>query len=261
MKNAIILLFIACTLHHAQAQIEFELGNTYFAQGVGEMSDLTFVGASTEFGAKLNNKGFFLGGFYSLGVFQWRMEQLPMHTNISGYGEDVRVRSRGEIQTMGLKIRYSREEFNNKRFFPFGEVGLGHASYRQHWDSKGIRTPFPTGKCPVFQHHENGRLKLDQTIFALAEIGIMFNYRPKSFIREYNGKGAFFGFSVRYERGGRVNYANPNAHPEHFYYDSGLGAASDRPFADVAVATGRTGTKKARHEHLIYKITLLRLVF
>jgi hypothetical protein len=39
MKNAIILLFIACTLHHAQAQIEFELGNTYFAQGVGEMSD------------------------------------------------------------------------------------------------------------------------------------------------------------------------------------------------------------------------------
>lgn len=261
MKNFLLFLILFSLAGFAHAQVQVEPFTVTYSQGLGEMKDLGFVSASAEFGYSLKETPFTVSGFYSGGNFQWLMVQLPMQTGASGYSDDVRVRSRGAMQSMGLRLRYTLEEFNTTRFLPYAEVGLGHARYSQNWESRGERTPNPTDNCPKFQHHEHGREHLGSTFFGSAELGLLYRYNKKRQDEEYNGKGAFFGFSVRYELGGRVQYANPNAHAEHFYYDSGLGQAADRPFFTASETTDRTQLKKARHQHLIYKITFLRLVF
>ncbi len=248
------------TVGFTKAQVQFEPLTVFYTQGLGEMKGLGFVGVSAELGYSTKETPFTINAFYSGGDFQWRMEYLPIQTDASGYSEEVRIRSRGAIRTMGLRLRYAPEMFNTTRFLPFVEAGLGHARYSQNWDSRGERTVNPTDNCPKYQHHEHGREHLGSTFFGSAELGLLYRYNKKRQDGEYNGKGAFFGFSVRYELGGRVKYANPNAHAEHFYYDSGLGQAADRPFFNGEESTDRTQIKTARHQHLIYKITFLRLV-
>lgn len=260
MKNFILFLTLLGTARPTQAQVQFEPLNVNYSQGLGEMKDLGFVGVSAEFGYSLKETPFTINAFYSGGDFQWRMEYLPIQTETSGFSEEVRVRSRGAIKTMGLRLRYSPEMFNTTRFLPYGEVGIGHARYSQNWDSRGEQTVNPTDACPKYQHHEHGRVHLGSTFFGSAELGLLFRYNKKRQDEDYNGKGAFFGFSVRYELGGRVSYADPHAHAEHFYYDSGLGQSADRPFTVASENLGRSMTKTARHQHLIYKISFLRLV-
>jgi len=258
MKKLKILGLCLAMFGTTQAQVEYDLFNMYGAQGLGEMKGLNYFGMSTEFGYRIPETPFMINTFYSGGKFNRSEEQLPMYTEESGYSDDVRIRSNGGIRNLGLRVRYTPSYFDNRNFFPYIELGGGHARYRQNWTSRGDLTEDSTPDCPHYQHHERGWIHKSGTFYASGELGCMFRYPGQS---KPAGKGAFFGFSVRYERGGLVNYADPSSQKQHFYYDSGLGEEFDRPFMNTPEASGRSILNTARHEQLMYKLTVLRVVF
>lgn len=258
MKKLKILGLSLVMMGSVQAQSEFDLFNVYGAQGVNEMKGLNYFGMSSEFGYRIPDSPFTINAFYSGGKFNQSTEQLPMYTSESGYSDEVRIRSNGGIRNVGLRLRYSPSYFDNRNFFPYIELGGGHARYRQNWNSRGAFTEDATPDCPKYEHHERGWIHKAGTFYASGELGLMFRYPRQS---KPDGKGAFFGFSVRYERGGLVDYADPSSQKQHFYYDSGLGDEFDRPFMNTPEASGRSLFNTARHEQIMYKITLLRFVF
>lgn len=255
-----IKLFLICfgISSAANSQVEWDLFNTSIAQGVGEQKGLLYFCMSTEMGYRLPNSPLMINAFYSGGQFNKQTEALPMYTVDDGHGENVRVRSFGGIQSFGLRLRYSPEFFNERRFFPYIELGGGHARYRQRWNTRGELTPDATDDCPKYQHVKTGHINQSSTFFGSGEIGFMFQYPGKYSI---DGKGAFFGFSVRYETGGTIRYADPSTHRQHFYYNSGLGDEFDRPFLNEPGKGDRGLYNIARHQQLIYKLTFLRIVF
>ncbi len=255
-----IKLFLICfgISSAANSQVEWDLFNTSIAQGVGQQKGLLYLNMSTELGYRLPNSPFMINASYSGGTFNRQTEYLPMYTADEGHAENVRVRSFGGIQSFGLRLRYSPEFFNERRFFPYIELGGGHARYRQKWNTRGELNQDPTDHCPTYQHAKSGHINQSSTFFASGEIGFMLQYPGKY---STDGKGAFFGFSVRYESGGEIRYADPKSHRQHFYYNSGLGDEFDRPFLNEPGKGDRGLYNIARHQQLIYKLTILRIVF
>jgi hypothetical protein len=261
MKNLILIMFVLGLGVSAQAQRtgELDLFTPYFAQGLKEMNDLRYVGFSSSLGFNIPESPLTINAYFSGGTFNSRTEYLPMHTSESGYGEEIRIRSGGGVRNIGLGLRYSPWEAKEMRVYPFLELGVGHVRYRQNWNSRGDEDPESTPDCPKYTHQERGWINRSGTFYGSGEIGVMFRYPSAN--RDLNAAQAFFGFSVRYELGGEVMYGNPKAKKHHFYYNSGLGDEFDRPFLNDPGIESRALFDIARHQQLMYKVTLLRVVF
>jgi hypothetical protein len=259
MKNLILIMFVLGLGVSAQAQRtgELDLFTPYFAQGLKEMKDLNYFGLSGSFAFRVPETPFSINAYLGGGQFNSRTEYLPMFTDSDGYADDVRIKSRGGITNFGLSLRISPLNISDMWGYPYIEVGGGYAAYRQAWNSRGVQRPDATPDCPKYFHNERGSLYRSGTFYGMGEAGIMFSYPGK----DNTKPRAYFGFSVRYELGGDVIYANPSKKAQHFYYDSGLGAEFDRPFMKEFEANDRGLFDRARHQNLTFKLTALRLVF
>lgn len=241
--------------------LELEFVSAYFAQGVGGMKGFNYFGISAELGFKIPKTPLTLSAFYSGNEYGSIREELPMYTPASGYGEDVRVINKGGVRNLGLRLRYTPPYFKEKTIVPYFELGAGNVRYRQLWSSRGKRMPSNCSDddCVTDYHHEaRGTIKRSLTYFGSAEIGFLVRW---DFNRDLFVEGAYFGFSIRYELGGYVNYTNPKNHREHFYYNSGLGPEFDRPFLHESQSNMKMPFFMAKHQQIHYRITLLRLVF
>lgn len=258
MKKIKVILVALLMFGTAQAQVEVDLFNGYIAQGMGDMKGFNYFGMSSEFGYRFPNTPIMINGFYSGGTYNYRTEYLPMYSESHGYTEQVTAENNGGIRSMGMRLRIASAPQKDRLFFPYLELGGGHARYQQNWTTQGL-TPGsyePDEYCPK-NYESRGSINRNGTFFVSSEVGFMIQY--PGFKNEI-GKGVYFGFSVRHEIGGLVEYAQVNKNPQHFYYESGLGEEFDRPFANQTVVKGRGEINKARHHQLMYKLTLFRLV-
>lgn len=259
MKKIKVIWVFLLILGTARAQIEADLFHGYIAQGLGDMKGFNYFGMSSEFGYRLPNSTIMINGFYSGGTYNYRTEYLPMYSENEGYSDAVSVENNGGVRSMGLRIRFASSPHEDRLFFPFLELGGGHARYRQNWSANGKLNMYhePGEDCPMDEFRQQGSIHRNGTFFVSSEVGFMIQYPGH---RSKNGKGLHFGFSIRHEIGGLVDYAQVNKNPQHFYYDSGLGSEFDRPFANQAATVVRGLVKRSRHHQLMYKLTLLRLV-
>ncbi len=253
----------------AQAQIEeffkefivLEFPSVYIAQGIGGMKGFSYFGVSAELGFKIPKTPLTLSAFYSGNEYGAIREALPMYTTASGYGEDVRVTNKGGVRNLGLRLRYTPPYFKEKTIVPYVELGFGNVRYRQLWNSRGKRMPSNCSDddCVTDYHHEaRGVVNRSLSYFGSGEIGFLVRW---DFNKDLFVEGAYFGFSIRYELGGYVNYTHPKNHREHFFYNSGLGPEFDRPFLHESQSEIKMPIFRARHQQIHYRITLLRFVF
>lgn len=264
-KNLLFLFFLGIS-SSAYSQVEWEMMTlTSFVRGVGEQKGFNYLNIGTEIGYGIPKTPFFINTFYSGGTYNNRAENLPMYTAESGYGENVRVQSFGGIRSMGLRLRYSPQFFKSQIYFPFVELGGGHARYRQRWKTQGelVDDPESMEGHKKYAHKTSGYLNQSATFFVSREMGILIKVLPFDVLKKFNEKraGWYMGISVRYEIGGIINYTNPMNNPRHFYYNSGLGDAFDRPFQSEPTSNDKDLVIPTRHNQLIFKITAFRMIY
>lgn len=268
MKNIIILIVLLGQLDLTLAQSvkprfgQLDLFTGYYAQGLGDMSDLSYFGfnGSLDFAIKHTPISFnatVYGGRFN----RHRAENLPMTTLDDGFSEEVKITSGGGIMNGALALRYTPKKAELREIYPYAEIGLGYSRYRQIWRSCGPRVcglANHPDDCPEYvnSHRERGSAHNSGTFFGLAEIGFMVSY-PYS---ENDPERFYFGLSLRYEVGGFVNYVNPRKYENHFYYESGLGMDRNRPFVSNE-AESKDFFLTARHQQLHIKLILFRMIF
>ncbi len=266
MRKTLLVLLLLGSNSPASTQVEWEMMTlSSFVRGIGEQKGFNYLNIGTEIGYGIPNTPFFINTFYSGGTYNYRAENLPMYTAESGYSENVKVESFGGIRSMGLRLRYSPQFFKSQIYFPFVEFGVGHARYRQRWKTQGelVDDPDSMEGRKKYAHKTSGFLNQSATFFVSGEMGILIKVLPFDVLKKFNEKraGWYMGFSVRYERGGIINYYNPMNIPRHFYYDSGLGAEFDRPFQNEPGNGDKGLPIEARHHQLVYKITFFRMIY
>lgn len=256
MKKVIVLL-AGLNMYISHAQTDLSVFNVYFGQGIRDMKGINYIGYSTDMSLQLGSSPLLFGASISGGDYGERVENLPRYTVEDGYGENVRATSRGGVINFGTHLRYSPLYFEEKRLQPYIELGGGRVSYRQKWNTYGELEEGSTSSCPKPLHSARGATSRNGTFYGHAKIGALYRYHDIPFA----GAQAYFGFSIRYEHGGLVNFANPKKHKHQFFYDSGLGDEFDRPFQNDVTSGNRALTTLSRHQKLVYELILLRIVF
>ena len=189
-----------------------------------------------------------------------------MYNSEDGYNESVTVDNRSRLSTYGLKLRYSPEILQGKRFVPYAEIGAGFATHSSLWNSQGdlldVTYDYSDPDCPKttyhYGHDERKRMHRNTTFIGTGEIGFRLRIAPEN--RTTRG-GWYLGASARVELGGEVEYKNAQGSPHHFYYNSGLGSEYDTPFANQAPINDRATSSIANHQMLVFQISITRVLF
>jgi hypothetical protein len=270
-KLLFLFFMMLSTCGSAQINNDFLVPHVLIGKGLGDMKEVqSAFGWGYDIGYDLPNNSFGFSLFYNRLSLANVRETLPMYRDKFGI-ENVVVRNRSTIQTIGLKFRYTPEQLHYERIYPYVEVGIGRAYHRASWRTRVDEASLDYFHLNYYDYVEAYKNKEDlnreQTLIILGEIGFnlrLFAELDSKSERQLakNRNGWYLGVSMRIESGGDVTFRNPKHNPDHFYFDSGLGNFADNPFTTQSFPFDEERTfANAAHRLVFLQISLMRILF